>query len=92
MCHCITVLNKKKNYLSGQVRALCPGCRQSPQSLARLAAGGSSVLVVVVVVVVVVSVGEGVGDLEGVADGEWEGEEEGSCAGSPGRGHVVSFK
>ena len=74
---------KNKNYDSGQVWALCPGCRQSPQSLARLVAGGSTV---------VVSVGDGVGDREGVADGEraWEGEE--SCTDSLGRGQVVSFK
>ena len=31
--------------------------------------------------------GEGEGDREGIADGEG-----GSCAGSPGRGQVVSFK
>ena len=88
-CMCMSVLkwvhvSIEQNYFSGHVRALCPGCRQSPQSLARFAVGGSSVLVVVV------SVGEGVGDREGVGDGEWEGE--GSCAGSPGWGHVVSFK
>ena len=69
------------------MRALCPGCRQSPQSLARLAAVGLSLLVVGVVVV---SVGEEVGDGEGVTDGEQEGE--GSCVGSPGSGQVVSFK
>ena len=72
------------------MRALCPGCRQCPQSLGRLEAGGSSlsavvVKVVVVVVVVVIQVGGGVGGV-----GEREGE--GSTDGPPGRGHVVSFK
>ena len=76
------------------MRALCPGCRQCPQSLARLATGGSSVgvveveaLAVALAVALVVVVGEGVGDWEGTTDGEWE-----SRDGSPGRGHVVSFE
>ena len=68
-CVCVCVCAKvevhvNNSYFSGHVRALCPGCRQSPQSLARLEAGGSTV------VVMVVSVGEGVGDRDGVGDGE----------------------
>ena len=68
------------------MRALCPGCRQCPQSLGRLEAGGSSLSAVVVkVVVVVIQVGGGVGGVD-------EREGEGSTDGPPGRGHVVSFK
>ena len=83
MCMCMI-----QNYFCGQVRALCCGCRQCPQSLARLPAGGSS-LSVVVVVVVVIWVGGGVDEWEGVADGKREGE--GSTDGPPGCGQVVSL-
>ena len=89
MCECKSVLYVMiQNYLCGQVRALCSGCQQCPQSLAHLSAGGSSLSVVVVVVIVVVAVR--VGEQEGIADGKQEGE--GSTHDPPGHGQVVSFK
>lgn len=80
-----SVLQRKKT-----CQNKCENYAQCPQSLAPLAVGGSSKLVVVVGVGVALSIGEGEGDLEGVADGEWQ--EEGSCNGPPGHGHVVSFE
>ena len=51
------------------MQTLCHGCRQCPQSLLRLAAGGSSAVVVevealaiAIAVALVVAVGEGVDD------------------------------
>ena len=71
--------------------ALCPGCRQAPQSRALLAGGSSTpvviaveVEVVAVAVAAVVPVGRGVDELGGggAGDGEREGDE--LCSGADG--------
>ena len=95
-------MNKIKfNYdivLLGNVRALCPGCRQAPQSCAFLAGGSSvevavevEVVVVVVAEAAVVPVGRGVEELGG-GTGDGEREEDKSSGGADGRGHVTSLK